>query len=295
MSDITLKQIEIFIKVAESLSFSEAARELFIDPSVVSRWVQRLEANLETLLFLRHNKGIVLTTDGEFFYNVLKPAYVKLDNAISVVKSKKDDDRYVFKIGCLEGEEIISAFEDSVFQFRKLYPNVQLKLEIYDFDELRREFVNENIDFAVCYSTGFGEYGDMKYLILKENPDFIVVSKSCRAIVGGNLCVEALSDEILYLIAPPEMAPAEELILKLCLELGFQPKRIKYVPSVLAIEIAIKNNQGFTIGSDMFRDHFPNDFRLFRIPGSSERIAIFWHAGIDSGFASRFIETLNML
>jgi DNA-binding transcriptional LysR family regulator len=281
--------------VAESLSFSEAARDLFIDPSVISRWVQRLEANLETTLFLRHNKGIVLTANGEFFYNSLKPVYSKLNNAITIIKSKRNDDKFIFNIGCLEGEEIISAFEDSAFQFRKLYPNVQLKLDIYSFDELRREFVNETIDFAISYYTGFGEYDDTQYLILKENPLFFVVSKNSRAIMEGSLSVKALSDEILYLIAPAEISPAEDYILKLCRELGFQPKKIKYLPNVLAIEIAIKNNQGFTIGSNMFRDHFPNEFRLFRISGMSEGIAIFWHTSINNSFATRFIETLTML
>ena len=297
MNDITLKQIEIFITVAESLSFSEAARELFIDPSVVSRWIQRLESNLETSLFIRHNKGIALTPDGEFLYGVMKPAFTKLNNSVSIIRGKNKPDRYVIKIGCLYGDEIISSFEERAFQFRKLYPNVQIEIAMYSFDELRREFVDENIDFAVSYYMGFGAYGDMQYRILKEMPSFLVLSKDSPAIKGDRLHVEKLNDETLFLIAPAEISTAENYILSLCRELGFQPKQIKYLPNILSIEIAIKDNKGFTIGSDILGEFFTKELRLFRIPGTklSESIAIFWHENTLQNISKRFIEALVML
>lgn len=297
MNDMTLKQIEMFVTVAESLSYSEAARTLFVDPSVVSRSIQRLEENFGTALFVRHNKGVMLTADGEFLYNAMKPVHTRLDKAVSFLKSHGRGDRDSFKIGCLEGKETISAFEDSVFQFRKLYPNVQLNVTLYSFDELRREFVNESLDFAVSYYMGFGDYRETSHLILKEKPSYFVVSKDSPAVMDGRLRVEALRDEILFLIAPAEISPAEDYILGLCGEQGFRPKKIRYMPNVLAIEIAVKNNKGFTIGSDMFGDHFPDTLRLFRIPGTrlSESIAVFWHNSTAEGFAGRFIETLVML
>jgi DNA-binding transcriptional LysR family regulator len=303
MDDITLKQIEIFLTVAESLSFSEAARDLFIDQSVVSRWVLRLEANLGTALFSRHNKGIVLTSDGEFLYNEMKPVFTKLHNSIAALRDKSKEYQYIFKIGILDGEEVMAAFEDSVFQFRKLYPNVQLKISLYSFDELRREFINEDLDFAVSYYMGFGDYKNSRHMILKEKSSYYVLSKDSPAIEGGELNVASLGDDILYLVAPAEVNAAEEYMLGLCREQGFQPKKIKYLPNVLSIEIAVKNNQGFTIGSDLFLNHFPEELRLFRIPGTrlSESVAIFWRdagalrGGAAPGFAGRFIETLNML
>jgi DNA-binding transcriptional LysR family regulator len=302
MNDITLKQVEIFITVAESLSFSEAARTLFIDQSVVCRWVQRLEAHLGTTLFLRHNKGVELTPDGEFLYDEVRPAYGKLCHSFQTLKNKNKSAGFMFRIGCLDTEEVLTAMNESVFPFQKLYPNVPLQVSLYSFDELRRRFINEELDFAVSYYMGFGEYKDTGYRILKENPSFFILSKDSPAIEEGTLRVEALKDEILYLIAPAEAGWAEEYILDLCREKGFLPKKIKYLPNLLAIEIAVKNNRGFTIGSDMFMKHFPGELRQFRLADTTlgESVAIFWHdsavhAGGGHSLAGRFVETLNLL
>jgi DNA-binding transcriptional LysR family regulator len=302
MNDITLKQVEIFITVAESLSFSEAARDLFIDQSVVSRWIQRLETNLGTKLFQRHNKGVELTPDGEFLYDEIKPVYGKLSNSFQTLKSRSSSSGYLFRIGCLDTEEVVSAFNNSVFQFKKLYPNVPLKVGLYSFDELRRRFINEELDFAVSYYMGFGEYKDTLHRILKKNQSYFVLSKDSPAIKDGAPAVEALNNEVLYLIAPAEAGWAEEYILGICQENGFQPKKIKYLPNQLAIEIAVRNNRGFTIGSDIFMKHFPEELRLFRLSGTTlgESIAIFWHSGAmhatnDHSLAKRFLDMLSML
>ena len=293
----------MFLAVAESHSFSEAARGLFIDHSVICRWMQRLEINLGTQLFERYNKGVLLTPDGEYLYNELKPVYTKLNNSISAIKRKKSESPYVFNIGCLDTEEVLTAFNDSVFKFRKLYPDMLLKVGLYSFDELRRLFINEELDFAVSYYMGFGDYKDTKFRILKEKPSYFVLSKNSPAAADGQLSVAALNDAVLFLVAPAEVGLAEDYILELCREQGFLPRKIKYMPSVLAIELAIKNNDGFTIGSDLFHRHFPDALRLFRISGTrlSESVAIFWHEGAAShggdknSFAARFIETLTML
>lgn len=295
MDDVTFKQIGMFITVAESLSFSEAADKLFIDQSVVSRWMQRLEKNLGTQLFSRYNKGVVLTSDGIALYDELKPIYNKLSNSLDLFRMKNKNSEYVFKIGCLDDEEVLSVFNESVFQFTKLYPNVQLKMELYSFDELRRDFINEDLEYAVSYYMGFGEYKDTHYKILKERPSYIILSKDSKAIKGGALHAEELNDDILYLIAPPEVNTAEEYILGLCKQHGFTPKKIKYMPNILSIEIEIKNNRGFTIGTDIFMKRFPKDMRMFRISGKtlSESIALFWHKRNAQGFAARFIELLT--
>lgn len=87
MTDITLQQIGIFLTVAEHLNLSEAAKELFINQSAVSRWIQRLEVSLNTKLFVRNNRGVELTPDGEFLYSELRPIYSVLSSALQSIRS----------------------------------------------------------------------------------------------------------------------------------------------------------------------------------------------------------------
>ena len=59
-----LRQLRYFIKVAETLSFSEAAKALFVTQSTLSQQIKQLEHDLDTLLLERSSHGVTLTEAG---------------------------------------------------------------------------------------------------------------------------------------------------------------------------------------------------------------------------------------
>lgn len=63
-----LESIAVFVTVAKSASFSEAARELGFTPSAVSKRVARLEARLGVSLFSRTTRKVQLTEAGEEYF-----------------------------------------------------------------------------------------------------------------------------------------------------------------------------------------------------------------------------------
>ena len=65
---MTIRVIEIFVRVVENGSFAAAARSLLIDPAAVSRAVKDLEENLGVLLFTRSTRALKLTTEGTRFH-----------------------------------------------------------------------------------------------------------------------------------------------------------------------------------------------------------------------------------
>ncbi|HEV7715785.1 MAG TPA: LysR family transcriptional regulator, partial [Steroidobacteraceae bacterium] len=70
----TLLNIKAFLLVARSGSFSGAARELGVAPSVVTKRITRLEDEMGAQLFLRSTRALSLTSAGER----LLPQYQKL-------------------------------------------------------------------------------------------------------------------------------------------------------------------------------------------------------------------------
>ena len=64
-----LKQINSFITVVETGSFSKAAQELFISQPAISSHIKQLESDIRATLIDRSKKGIVLTKDGKEFIN----------------------------------------------------------------------------------------------------------------------------------------------------------------------------------------------------------------------------------
>ena len=62
-----LIELEFFVRAADSGSFSAAARSLDLSPAAASAAIKRLEAELQTRLFVRSTRSLRLTPDGERF------------------------------------------------------------------------------------------------------------------------------------------------------------------------------------------------------------------------------------
>ena len=64
-------KLKAFYEVALNKSISKASKSLNISQSAVSRQIQDLEIDLNTLLFIRHQKGVRLTEQGENLFNAV--------------------------------------------------------------------------------------------------------------------------------------------------------------------------------------------------------------------------------
>ncbi|MGL6292249.1 LysR family transcriptional regulator [Eubacterium aggregans] len=64
---MTLQQLKYAIAVADSGSMNQAAARLFITQPSLSATIKELEEEIGVLLFLRSNRGITVTAEGEEF------------------------------------------------------------------------------------------------------------------------------------------------------------------------------------------------------------------------------------
>ncbi len=64
---MTLRQLELFVAIAETGSFSRGAYKVFLTQSTVSQHVADLEAEIGAQLFDRLGRGVTLTAGGELF------------------------------------------------------------------------------------------------------------------------------------------------------------------------------------------------------------------------------------
>ena len=74
---MNLKQLEAFIKVSDSKSFSKAAQELYLTQPTVSAHIQTLEKELKVRLFVRNTKTVKLSEDGKTLYQYARQSRKK--------------------------------------------------------------------------------------------------------------------------------------------------------------------------------------------------------------------------
>ena len=75
-----LRQLKYFVKVAEMLSFSKAAKALYITQSTLSQQIKQLEDELDIALFFRNNHNVSLTEAGETFLEGARKVLAEADD-----------------------------------------------------------------------------------------------------------------------------------------------------------------------------------------------------------------------
>ena len=125
--NIKLEQYKIFNEAAATLSFSIAARNLFISQSAVSQTIKILEKELHTQLFIRQSKGVILTREGEMLYQ-------KISEALALITSAEND---VMNQTTLNTGELLIGAGDTISEnyimpylvkFNQRYPHVTIKM-----------------------------------------------------------------------------------------------------------------------------------------------------------------------
>lgn len=86
MGCVELREIEIFLTLADELHFGRTAERLYLSPSRVSQTVRVLEARVGGVLFERTSRRVRLTLLGERLRDRLRPAYDEIHRAFTEVR-----------------------------------------------------------------------------------------------------------------------------------------------------------------------------------------------------------------
>ena len=85
----TIETMRAFTAVAQEGSFTAAARRLGMSTKLASKYVQQLEARLETQLFNRTTRSVVLTDVGTAYLERCRPILEQVDELESLVKERQ--------------------------------------------------------------------------------------------------------------------------------------------------------------------------------------------------------------
>ncbi len=142
---IKLDELKIFIATAEAGSFVRAADQLGIAPSVVSRSIKNLENILNTTLFNRTTRKILITSDGQW---LLKQATKTVDN-LGEIQSHFIDDKTE-----PEGKITVDAatpfalhaIAPIISKFTERYPKIEISIES---NETITDLIAKKVDVAI--------------------------------------------------------------------------------------------------------------------------------------------------
>ena len=129
----SLSNIKIFVRVAQTKRFVEAANALSLSPPATSKAVAKLEKELGVKLLHRTTRSVSLTPEGERFYEVAKRLLEEMDDLTQELKDSLSEPRGRLKIsmsaayGRMWGTKIIA-------RFLQVYPQIFVELSLDDRD-----------------------------------------------------------------------------------------------------------------------------------------------------------------
>ncbi|MBT7583206.1 MAG: LysR family transcriptional regulator, partial [Kordiimonadaceae bacterium] len=133
-------KLRIFHIVASAGSFTHAGEKLGLSQSAVSRQIRTLEDSLQTSLFNRHARGLILTDEGETLYETTKDVFSKIHVTEQKILEGTETPRGKLKITTTTSFGSTWMMHN-IKKFIDKYPEIQVQMLIGDvnYDLLTRQ------------------------------------------------------------------------------------------------------------------------------------------------------------
>ena len=183
---INYEYYRIFYCVAKCRNFTQAAEMLMNNQPNITRTIKNLESELGCSLFIRSNRGVKLTAEGERLFAHISAAVEHITAGEEEILLEKTLQKGSISIGT--SEIALRCFLLPVLKkFRSEHPNIKLKIHNFTTPQALSELKNGLIDIAFV-TTPLGETNGLNYSEIKEIQEAAV----CGA-AFGKLCESVIT------------------------------------------------------------------------------------------------------
>lgn len=250
--EITYDYYRIFYYVAKYQSFTQAANVLNSNQPNLTKYINNLEHQLSCKLFVRTNRGVTLTPEGEKLYAHVAVAYEQLQAAELELANDKNLESGVVNIG-VSNTALHGMLLPVLKHFHEIYPRIRMRLSNQTTPQALQALKNGTVDFSLVttplqhlkkpfeetFLKRFQEIliGSPQYEDLAEKPlDLSEVAKYPLICLGKNTTTREFYNNLysqhgLVLMPDTETATTDQLLPLVKNNLG-----LAFIPEEFAIE-----------------------------------------------------------
>ncbi|MFB4164976.1 LysR family transcriptional regulator [Alteribacillus sp. JSM 102045] len=215
-----LRQLRYFMEVANREHMTEAAENLHVAQSAVSRQIYNLESELGVDLFVRQGRRVRLTPMGRMFLESSTQAMKMLENAKREVREHLDPARGTIRI-TYPISMAAYTLPTAISSFREQYPDARFQLKQNIYYDVIEEVANGEYNMGLLAPVPKGDKKVEGYTLFTENV-IALLPKNHRLAEEEALHLTQLKEEPFILL--PEGMYFRELVIDACLAQGFQPE-----------------------------------------------------------------------
>jgi DNA-binding transcriptional LysR family regulator len=223
---MTSLQVIYFLKVADCMSFSQAAQELYVSQPSVSRQVKLLESELGYALFDRSRKNAIsLTAAGMVFRDTFHHAQEHFSSAKAVVQKIAGQAVLSLKVGIGQYWDFSQELLHFRHQVLLQYPQATLQFESCDFQQLRQKLRSGALDVMLCTKTSLMDFDGLEMVQITNMESRAYVRRGLLRPENEPLEAKDFEGQNLLMLSEVESPMAMELA-----QLQFQARKVKVTP-----------------------------------------------------------------
>ncbi|GAA0447313.1 selenium metabolism-associated LysR family transcriptional regulator [Lentibacillus halophilus] len=142
------ERLKTFITVAERMSFSEAAKLLFVTQPTITSQVKALEEELNTKLFERTTKKVEMTSSAKVLLKYAREIVQMNESAHKEITQMESDSYGELSMGCslTIGDYFLPSF---LKRFKETYPLIQVQVSIANSHSIGKLIKDQWIDVGL--------------------------------------------------------------------------------------------------------------------------------------------------
>ena len=169
-------QIDYFLAVARHLSFTKAARELFVSQPAISRQILALEEELGYTLFERTNKSVHLTKAGEMFNQFFMEYKIELNNIKIHAQLLSESEQRIVRLGVVNCWDVSPFLPEAVRRFYERNEKVTLRINSYEVNCVENMLISEVEDMVISIDPNVVDQEEITGIDLCELPRMLLFS-----------------------------------------------------------------------------------------------------------------------
>lgn len=267
-------QLEYFCAVCRYHSITQAAQKLYVTQPAISNAVRELEKEFSVSLFIRSKNRMILTKEGEIFYQKAR----QLLDTINHTSSELYDlgrQTVPIRIGI---PPLLSTifFPDMLIKFHKEHPSVPV--ELYEYGSIRaaRLVMEETLDLALV-NMNFYEIDKLNSHQIISDRIIFCVSPEHHLANEKEVSVEMLKDENLIMYNTDSVLNAT--LYSRFEKSGIKPNVIMHASQLYTIRNFIHDHLGGGFLYTSLLKNLPGLIGIPIVPPITQEIGLVWKKG----------------
>ena len=143
-----LNALKAFEAAARHLSFTKAAEELFVTQAAISHQIKTLEEFLGLKLFWRRNRSLLLTEEGQSYFQDIRSIFNSVSEATERLIARSAKGTLTVT---MQPSFAIQWLIPRLMQFTELHPDIDVRIKAVDLDD---GTLVDDVDIAIYYGDG---------------------------------------------------------------------------------------------------------------------------------------------